>query len=154
MLIAIGNSNCYNGAMKDPLLDFPGYSLRRAASAVMGELIARLEPLGLRFIDSSAMLLIDANPRITASQLGRMLDIQRANMVPLVSKLENEGWISRTPLDGKSHSLALTELGRVKLSEGSAVIAACEAELIGRVPEQHRAHLKPALDALWRQVRA
>ena len=25
-----------------------------------------------------------------------------------------------------------------------------EADLIARVPEEHRPHLKPALDALWR----
>ena len=136
--------------MKDPLLDYPGYSLRRAAGAVMVRLIARLEPLGLRFVDSSAMLMIEANPRITASQLGRMLDIQRANMVPLVNRLEAEGWIERTPLDGKSHSLALTAAGRAKLGEARRVIAETEAELIARVPEEHRAHLKPALDALWR----
>lgn len=140
--------------MKDPLLDLPGYSLRRAASAVMGELIARLEPTGLRFVDSSAMILIAANPRITASKLGRMLDVQRANMVPLVARLEGEGWLERAPLDGKSHSLALTEAGRVKLAEAREVISAFEAELIGRVPQEHRPHLKPALDALWRHVRA
>lgn len=136
--------------MNDPLLEFPGYSLRRAATAVMGRLIARLEPVGLRFADSSAMLLIESNPRITASQLGRMLDIQRANMVPLVNRLEAEGWIERSPLDGKSHSLALTEAGRSKLAEVRKVIAEFEDELIARVPQEHRAHLKPALDALWR----
>ncbi|MEQ1640280.1 MAG: MarR family transcriptional regulator, partial [Novosphingobium sp.] len=72
--------------MKDPLLDLPGYSLRRAAAAVMGEFVARLEPLGLRLSDVSALLLVGANPGVTASQLGRMLDIQRANMVPMIAR--------------------------------------------------------------------
>lgn len=136
--------------MKDPLLDLPGYSLRRAASAVMGRFAARLEPLGLRVADLSAMLLIDANRGITASQLGRMLDIQRANMVPLLNRIEDAGLLSRRPIDGKSHSLELTAAGRARLAEARAMVDTFEAELLARVPEAHRAHLKPALDALWR----
>lgn len=136
--------------MKDPLLSLPGYSLRRAAAAMMAEFAARLEPLGLRIADVSALLVIGANARITASQLGRMLDIQRANMVPLVSRLEDAGLIERTPLDGKSHSLGLTKAGEAKLTEARKVIGEFESWLIGKVPAEHRDHLVPALDALWR----
>lgn len=135
--------------MADPLKSYPGYALRRAASAMMGEFSQRLAPLGLRFADVSALALIDANGGITASQLGRMLDIQRANMVPLLNRIEGAGLIVRTPLDGKSHSLALTEAGTAKLAEALAVIDAFERWLLQRVPAEHRDHLKPALDALW-----
>ncbi len=117
---------------------------------MMSELVQRLAPLGLRFADSSAMMLIAANPGITASALGRMLDIQRANMVPLLNRLEVAGLIERKPLNGKSHSLALTEAGQAKLDQGERVIAEFETWLIDRVPEEHRPHFKPALDALWR----
>ena len=136
--------------MRDPLKHLPGYSLRRAASTVMGELVARLEPLGLRFTEAAALLLVEANPRITASQLGRMLDIQRANMVPLVARLEKSGLWAREPIDGKSHGLRLSTPGEALLTKAKAVIAEFETSLLERVPEQHRAHFKPALDALWR----
>lgn len=136
--------------MIDPLLDLPGYALRRAGAAMMAEFARRLEPLGLRYADVSALLLIGANPTLTASQLGRMLDIQRANMVPLLGRLTDAGLITRRPLDGKSHSLHLTPAGEDKLAEARRVIETFEAWLIGRVPAQHRDHLKPALDALWR----
>ncbi|MFM2300334.1 MAG: hypothetical protein RLZZ84_70 [Pseudomonadota bacterium] len=136
--------------MNDPLLELPGYALRRAAAAMMGEFAARIEPLGLRIADVSALLVIAANPRATASQLGRMLDIQRANMVPLVARLEDAGLIARRPLDGKSHSLELTPAGQAKLAEARGVIAAFEGWLVNKVPAEHRDHLKPALDALWR----
>ncbi len=136
--------------MADPLLLYPGYSLRRAASAMMGEFAQRLAPLSLRFADSSAMMMIAANPGITASALGRMLDIQRANMVPLLNRLETAGLIERKPLDGKSHSLALTAEGQDKLDKVTAVVSEFEAWLLARIPEEHRAHFKPALDALWR----
>ncbi len=144
------NSYCYAAGMRDPLQDLPGYSLRRAAAAMMAELSARLEPLGLRFADVSALLLVEANPAITASQLGRMLDIQRANMVPLVARLEAADLLLRQPIDGKSHGLRLTEVGRAKLNEAQTLIDTFETELLGRVPAEHRPHFKPALDALWR----
>jgi DNA-binding MarR family transcriptional regulator len=136
--------------MKDPLLDLPGYSLRRAAAAVMAEFVQRLEPLGLRFSDVSAMLLVGANPGITASQLGRVLDIQRANMVPLIARMEAMRLLLRQPIDGKSHGLKLTEAGQERLIEARHLIENFETELVKRVPEEHRAHFKPALDALWR----
>lgn len=136
--------------MKDPLLDLPGYSLRRAAAAVMGEFVVRLEPLGLRFSEVAALLLVESNPGITASQLGRMLDIQRANMVPLVARVEKAGLLVREPIDGKSNGLRLTEAGVARLVEARGLIETFETELLERVPDEHRSHFKPALDALWR----
>lgn len=136
--------------MNDPLLELPGYALRRAAGAMMAEFSRRLEPLGLRYADVSALLLIGANPTLTASQLGRMLDIQRANMVPLLGRLTDAGLITRRPLDGKSHSLHLTDAGEAKLAEARRVIEQFETWLVAKVPPAHRDHLKPALDALWR----
>lgn len=136
--------------MEDPLRRLPGYSLRRAASAMLAELSGLLVPLELRFADVSAMMVITANPGITASQLGRVLDIQRANMVPLVARIEEAGLLVRAPLDGKRHSLALTEAGKLRLERAVKVIEAFEASLLERIPEEHRDHLKPALDALWR----
>jgi len=136
--------------MHDPLPDFPGYSLRRAANATAAELAARLAELELRQSDASALILIGTNPGITASAIGRQLDIQRANMVPLLKRLEEAGLIARTPINGKAQGVELTASGRDKLDAAMAVITAFEAELIARVPEEHRAHLLPALSALWR----
>jgi DNA-binding MarR family transcriptional regulator len=134
--------------MRDPLPNFPGYALRRAANATAAELAGKLGDVGLRQSDVSVLLLIDANPGVTASAIGRQLDIQRANMVPLLKRLE--GLIARVPIDGKSQGLELTEAGRDKLAEGRAVVEAFERELLARVPPEHRAHLLPALAALWR----
>ena len=134
--------------MRDPLPKFPGYALRRAANATAAELATRLGAVGLRQSDISVLLLVDANPGVTASAIGRQLGIERANMVPLLKRLE--GLIARVPIDGKSQGLELTAAGRARLAEGRAVVEAFEAELIARVPAAHRAHLLPALEALWR----
>ena len=136
--------------MHDPLVSLPGYALRRAANAAAAELAARLAELDMRQSDISLLMLIEANPGTTSSALGRQLDIQRANMVPILKRLEDAGLIERAPIDGKSQGLALTDAGRSKLAGGRAVIEQFERELIERVPEEHRAHLLPALNALWR----
>ena len=134
--------------MRDPLPNFPGYALRRAANATAAELAGRLGQLGLRQSEVSVLMLIAENPGVTASAIGRALDIQRANMVPVLKRLE--GLIDRAPIDGKSQGLALTADGEARLAEARAVVEAFEAELIARVPPEHRAHLLPALEALWR----
>ena len=134
--------------MRDPLPNFPGYALRRAANATAAELSGRLGEVGLRQSDVSVLMLVDANPGVTASAVGRQLDIQRANMVPLLKRLD--GLIERVPIDGKSQGLELSAAGRQRLGEARAVVEAFEAELLARVPPEHRAHLLPALEALWR----
>ncbi|WEK47738.1 MAG: MarR family transcriptional regulator [Candidatus Andeanibacterium colombiense] len=136
--------------MRDPLSSSPGYSLRRASSAMTGLLAERLAAHELRTVEATVMLLIGENPQVTASKIGATLDIQRANMVPLLKRLEDAGLIERTPIDGKSQGLALTAAGTTKMAAVRKTVDRFEAELIARVPEEHRAHLIPALDALWR----
>lgn len=136
--------------MDDPLIRFPGYALRRAANATAAELSARLAPLGLRQSDASLMILIEANPQATASRLGRQLDIQRANMVPILRRLEEAELIRREAIDGKSVGLELTDAGRERLAAARKIIERFEAELIERLPAKHRDHLLPALNAIWR----
>jgi DNA-binding MarR family transcriptional regulator len=136
--------------MRDPLPSYPGYALRRAANATAAELAGRLNPLGLRQSDVSVLILIAENAGVTASALGRALDIQRANMVPLLNRLEDARLIERAPIDRKSFGLSLTAHGWEQLRQARAVVEAFEAELLGRVPPEHRPHLLPALEALWR----
>jgi DNA-binding MarR family transcriptional regulator len=136
--------------VSDPLSQLPGYALRRAANAMMGELADRLAPLGLRVTEASVLLLAGARANATSSEIGRILDIQRANMVPLLNRLERAGLVERVPIDRKSSAIVLTVAGRKKLREVDAVTAAFEADLLARVPAEHRDHLVPALDALWR----
>ena len=136
--------------MEDPLARLPGYSLRRAANAMIAELASRLAPLGMRVAEASVLMVIGARPNVTASQIGRILDIQRANMVPVLNRLEAGGLIARVPLNRKSQAIVLTEAGRDRLEQVNAISREFEEGLMARIPEAHRDHLLPALDALWR----
>jgi DNA-binding MarR family transcriptional regulator len=136
-------------AMKDPLIGLPGYVLRRAAAAALAELNQRLAPLALRHSDAAFLILIDASPGITQSTVGRILDIQRANMVPFLARQERRGWVKRKRVDGRTQSLMLTSDGRSVLAKARAIIDDFEAALIKRVPRKLRAGVMPTLLALW-----
>jgi len=135
--------------MKDPLVTLCGYLLQRAASSALAELNQRLAPLGLRHAGVALLMLLEARPGITQSQAGRILDIQRANMVPFVARLEGLGLIGRRQVDGRSQALELTSRGRLLLERARRVVAAHEAELLERVPEKLRPMVLPVLMALW-----
>lgn len=136
--------------MTDLLAQLPGYSLRRAANAVMGELGDLLGEHGFRITEAAVLILVRERADLTSSQIGKTLDIQRANMVPLLNRLEAAGWISRQPLDGKSMAIVLTAAGDAKVAELGAMIERFEQELLDRIPVEHRDHLLPALNAIWR----
>lgn len=133
----------------DPFAALPGYALRRAANAMMGELSALLGAGELRIADASVLILLGADGSLTSSEIGRKLDIQRANMVPLLQRLESAGLIARQPLDRKSQAITLTPKGTARLAWVRRVTDDFEATLLARIPAEHRDHLLPALNALW-----
>jgi DNA-binding MarR family transcriptional regulator len=150
MKFAIAHSNSTPAALDDPLARLPGYALRRAANAMIADLSERLSHIALRLSDASVLILVHNRTDVTASEIGRTLDIQRANMVPLLNRLESAGLIERRALDRKSYAVVLTHAGQGTLAKVDAITAAFENDLIARIPAEHREHLLPALNALWR----
>jgi len=135
--------------MKDPLTHLPGYVLKRASTAALAELNRQLAPLHLRHADVAFLILLATTPGITQSAAGRLLDIQRANMVPLVGRLQRRGLVSRQRVDGRSQGLMLTAVGRSTLIRARRVVEASEAALLDRVPARLRPMVLPVLMALW-----
>ncbi|MBT0668166.1 winged helix DNA-binding protein [Novosphingobium profundi] len=134
----------------DPLAILPGYTLRRAANAMMAELGTLLGEVDLRVSEASILLLIDGRATMTSTQIGAALDIRSANMAPLVARLDARGLVARVPLDGKSLAVVLTDAGRRVLGEVRRITQDFERDLMRRIPTEHRDHFVPALNALWR----
>src|SRR5882762_11942017 len=135
--------------MKDPLVKLSGYVLRRASAAAIAELNRRLARLNLRHADVAMLMLIESSPGLTQSEVGSVLDIQRANMVPFVARLEGRGVLQRRQVDRRSQALELTRRGRMLFVRARRVVAAHEAALLRRVPEKLRPMVLPILMALW-----
>ncbi|RZJ96366.1 MAG: MarR family transcriptional regulator [Novosphingobium sp.] len=115
---------------------------------MMAELAERLGKVDLRISDATVLLLVADRADMTSSEIGKMLDIQRANMVPLLNRLEASGLIRREPIDRKSQAIVLTDEGRKRLIDVRRITETFEADLLARIPDEHRDHFVPALQAL------
>lgn len=135
--------------MKDTLSQLPGYLLRRASTSSLTALNIRLKKFGVRATEASILTLIAANENITQSDIGEKLAIKRANMTPIIARLESQGWIIRKRIDGRSQALSLSETGASIQAQIWAEMQSFENGLLAKIPEAHREHLLPALRALW-----
>lgn len=133
----------------DPLRQFPGYLLRRISSATMAELSAGLAKLKLRPTEASILIVIEAQPGMTQSEIGRLLSIQRANMTPLAARLEARELLCRWQVDGRSSGLVLTAHGAAAAVKAREIMEGCERRMIERIPRQYRQAYLAALQALW-----
>lgn len=140
--------------MNDPLANLPGYVLRRASSAALAGLNRRLSALSLRHVDASLLMLLNGQPGITQSEAGRVLDIQRANMVPIVGRLEARGLIDRQRVDGRSQGLYLSAEGEALYTQVMGVIDAYEQTLMEGVPAPLRKQAMAVLHAFWQSAEA
>lgn len=114
--------------LNDPFARHLGYLLRRASAVMMADLGTALIPLGLRPVEATILSLIAANQGCTQSDIGRMLGIKRANMVPLMASLSAKGLIEKSRVDGRSQALGLTDQGALKQRDAIKAIDVHEAK--------------------------
>jgi DNA-binding MarR family transcriptional regulator len=136
-------------SLQEPLLALTGYVLRRASIATLAEFSERLAPLDLRPIDAALLILLDAAPQVTHSEVAATLGLRRPNLVPVVAALQKRGLLDRKRLDFRSEGLVLTQPGGVLLKKVRRIIALHEEQLIERVPPELRPMVLPILMALW-----
>lgn len=109
-------------ALHDPLDTLLGYQLRRASSVMMADLASTLRETGLRPVEASILLVIESSPGCTQSDVGRLLAIKRANMVPLIAGLFRRDLLYRAPVDGRSQALFLSPTGETVAKEARQAI--------------------------------
>jgi len=136
-------------SLQEPLLGLTGYVLRRASTAALSEFSQRLAPLDLRPVDATLLILLDAAPHVTHSEVAAALGLRRPNLVPVVTGLQLRGLLERKRVDFRSEGLALTQQGGAILKKVRRIIALHEEQLIGRVPAELRPMVLPILTALW-----
>lgn len=136
-------------SLQEPLLGLTGYVLRRASIAALAEFSQRLAPLDLRPIDAALLILLDAAPQVTHSEVAATLGLRRPNLVPVVAGLQKRGLLERTRVDFRSEGLALTQQGGAMLKKVRRIIALHEEQLMERVPAELRPMVLPILMALW-----
>ncbi|MEO7208069.1 MAG: MarR family transcriptional regulator [Steroidobacteraceae bacterium] len=132
--------------------DYPGYLLRRASAMAMTRLAKHLKALHLNPTDATVLNVIDANPNSKQSEIGRMLDIARANMAPLISRLAERGLIERQRVDGRSHALVLSRAGRALIPRIKSAFAQHGEALVKAIPRSQRRAFVAALRAMLKEA--
>ena len=142
------NADKKTPSLIDPLEDFLGYQLRRAAFGTMGVLLDAYADLGLSPTEAMVLRFAQANPRCTQAEIGRALGVKRTNMVPIVTRLMSSGLLERTPADGRSHSLYLTAKGVERHRRIAKLTLEFEQYFFADFPEKTRQILMQAFRSL------
>jgi DNA-binding MarR family transcriptional regulator len=124
-----------------------GYNIKRANSAMMGDLERVLGRFGLRRTTFSALSVVAGMPGIRQSVLAAVLAIERPNLVQIVEELRWPGWVVRVRdgADRRAYLLSASEAGAVRVAVAGAALRAYDARLTAGFSAQERAALIVAL---------
>lgn len=133
----------------NPLDDHIGYQLRRASNHVMGVLAEHLATVDLTVVETSILILIDRNPGIFQSDIGRMLGMKRANVAPLAAALERRKLLRRTSPEGRLVGLSTTQNGRLLAARAETIMQENDERLFGDLSLEAKDAILEALNLLW-----
>jgi DNA-binding MarR family transcriptional regulator len=135
-------------ALRDPLENFLGYQLRRAAFATLSALVDSFAELGVSNTEGVIIRFVQTNPGCTQADIGRAIGVKRTNMVPIINSLVVKSLLERAPADGRSNALYLTEAGGELHRRIVRVHLEHEKYFFGDLPEETRRILMESFHAL------
>lgn len=120
-----------------------GYHLRRAFTVVGADFTRAVAETEMRQVLFGILSIIARWPGINQGNVGRLLGIQRANMVSLVGELVHRGLVLRETAreDRRAFALSLTPDGEAMVKRCFALIAEHEARLLSDLSAAERAML-------------
>lgn len=129
------------------------FALYSAALAMQAAYKPLLEPLGLTYPQYLAMAALWAEDGQTVGQIGAALMLDSNTLTPLLKRLEQAGWVtrSRDRADERLVRLRLTEAGRA-LREKAAAVPPCFLDRTG-LDREAAAALRDEVAALRDRLR-
>lgn len=138
---APSNGNGHTSLSLGVLADVLGYHLAQATVVTMDTFVRHVgEPLGLRKVEYSLLLLLQANGPLSPKRLGQVLALSAPNLTLLLDRLQARDLIrrERSATDGRSHNIVLTDAGQRLAAQGAAVAKPMERELDDRLSHAER----------------
>jgi DNA-binding MarR family transcriptional regulator len=128
-----------------------GYMLRQGQLCVYHDFFEALADEGIRPPQFAILEVVHNNPGIRPSDVAGAIGIKRANLVPLLAALEQNGWLTRiAAADRRAQSLHLTESGLAKLRHWHTLVVPHEDRLAARLGPRGRENLLQLLQTLVR----
>lgn len=110
-----------------------GYMLRRAQSAVFGDFAATFARAGEALTpgEFGLLVLVERNAGLSQMALAHALGIDRSTLVPILDRLQTRGLLvrQRSPTDGRTHALALTQAGAKAQARFARLVRAHEKRI-------------------------
>lgn len=127
-----------------------GYYLRRADVFAIQSFSRHMDVDGISPGQLGVLLLVDANPGINQTRVGRSLGIDRSTLVSIIDGLEGRDLLERTPspTDRRSHALLVTPNGQGFLKGLRPRLTTHEAELSRNLSEDEVRTLIALLDRI------
>lgn len=118
--------------MDPDVLSTPGHLVSLAARGFARLSEARLKPLGFGVGHLPVLVALRDGRADTQRDLARFARIEQPPMAQMLSRMERDGLISRTPdpVDGRSSRVALTALAQQRLPDAIAVLLAGNQEAL------------------------
>jgi DNA-binding MarR family transcriptional regulator len=137
--------NDYSHENEATLINDLGYLMKRTSSVVTAKLCSLLKDLNLRVAEATILREIEARPLTTSSEIGRVLNIKRANMTPIVTLLVERGFIEILAKDGRSQGLRLTESGQELMKKVHQVFKDHDTMIFSSLSDNDREQLEVLL---------
>jgi DNA-binding MarR family transcriptional regulator len=143
----------HNEQLTDPLERWLGYRLRRISATAMADLATELAEQNFSASLASVLLMIESNPGRTQAEIGRRLAIKRANIAPMIARLEDAKLIRKQSIDGRSFGLLITQRGRRQAERLAGIFSAHDLRMFGGLTAPERAQLVQLLHRIWSNIR-
>ena len=120
-----------------------GYAATRASITMKRVFARNFEPLDLKVIEFSILMLVAANPHVNQKQLGEALDISAPNMAVTLDRLVERGWVKRvrSTKDRRAMHIHLTPDGTALVERAEKIAATMEAPALRALSVAERALL-------------
>lgn len=113
------------------------------------------EPLGLRHVDFTILMLVKSNPGITQKRLSQTLAVSAPNITTLLERIESKGLIERvrSDADRRLQHVRLTAAGARVAKRSYELSLDCEREMLKHLTPGERTLLLELLDKVARHRR-
>ena len=120
-----------------------GYAASRAAIEMRKVFAQHMEPLGLKIVEFSILMLVAQQPQVNQKQLGQALDISAPNMAVTLDRMVECGWVERvrSTADRRAQHIHLTALGAQLVQRAEKIAATMEAPALAMLSPAERALL-------------
>lgn len=131
-----------------------GYHLRRASVFDLSGAVAALQPADVRPIMASVLLCIVEQPGISSAEICRVLGMQRANIVQILTELEARSLLRREAdaSDQRVQRLLPTTEGQTAARDWLDRLQEHENRMLSRLDARERVELCRLLSLVWTEA--